>query len=150
VKSCADQRKLALREATGKMKNVLIIEDNEPIREALAITLRKHLQGCTILTACNGEEGISILSSTPLDLILTDLQMPIKDGYGVIEHRNKHYPEVPLLAMTANYTAEVKAKLNALGITQHLEKPFDFDTVSATIRDTLHATGENGTQPGNS
>ena len=121
------------------MKNILVIEDNEPIREALAITLRKHMRDCTILTACNGEEGISILSSTPLDLILTDLQMPVKDGYGVIEHRNKFHPDVHLLVMTANYNPEVKARLNALGVTQHLEKPFDFDHVSGTIWDKLYA-----------
>lgn len=119
------------------MKKILIIEDNEPIREALALTLRKHLRNCTVLTACNGEEGVSILNSFPLDLILTDLQMPIKDGYGVIEHRNKHCPHVPLLAMTANYNPEVKARLIALGVTHHLEKPFDFDQMSGTIRDKL-------------
>ena len=136
------------------MKNILIIEDNEPIREVLAITLRKHLRDCTILTACNGEEGVSILSSTPLDLILTDLQMPVKDGYGVIEHRNNHYPDVHLIVMTADNTAEMRARLNALGVSQYLEKPFDFDQVSGTIWDKLyagqpHTAGEGGLRPGN-
>jgi DNA-binding NtrC family response regulator len=114
--------------------NVLIIEDNDHVREALVATLRRHLKGCTILTASNGEEGVSILRSKPLALILTDLQMPIKDGYGVIEYKNKNYPEIPLLVMTADNTAETRQKLSALGVFQFIQKPFDFDLVSKMIK----------------
>lgn len=119
------------------MKNILIIEDNELIREALASTLRTHLKDCNVLTAVNGKEGVNILGSTPLDLILTDLQMPVLDGYGVIEYKNRNHPQMPLIVMTADNTHNVKRKLNALGISQHIEKPFDFKKVTDKILDKL-------------
>jgi len=121
------------------MKNVLIIEDNEYIREALAVSLRTRLKDCNILTAMNGQEGVNILGSVSLDLILTDLQMPVLDGYGVIEYKNKNFPHVPLFVMTADQAPKAREKLNALGISQYIEKPFDFDQVTGKILDTLAA-----------
>jgi CheY-like chemotaxis protein len=122
-----------------KLKNVLIIEDNEYIREALASSLRTRLQDCNILTAVNGQEGVSILGSVSLDLILTDLQMPVLDGYGVIEYKNINFPHVPLVVMTADTTHKARERLNALGISRYIEKPFDFNEIAGTILNTLSA-----------
>ena len=121
------------------MKNVLIIEDNEYIREALSASLRAHLQDCSILTAVNGKEGLSILGSVSLDLILTDLQMPVLDGYGVIEYLNRYFPHLPLIVMTADTTPKASERLNALGISRYIEKPFDFNEIAGTILNTLSA-----------
>lgn len=121
------------------MKNILIIEDNKYIREALASSLRMHLKDCNILTAVNGKEGVNILDSISLDLILTDLQMPVLDGYGVIEYKNKNFPHVPLFVMTADNTPKMREKLNILGISHYIEKPFDFDKVTDKILDKLAA-----------
>ena len=124
------------------MKNVLIIEDNEYIREALASSLRAHLKDCNILTAVNGQEGLNLLGSVSLDLILTDLQMPVLDGYGVIEYKNINFPHVPLVVMTADTTHKARERLNALGISRYIEKPFDFNEMTGKILDKL-AEGPN-------
>jgi two-component system chemotaxis response regulator CheY len=121
------------------MKNILIIEDNELVREALALSLGAHLKDYAILTARNGEEGVSILRGVSPDLILTDLQMPVLDGFGVIEHRNRSCPQVPVLVMTADDNPEVRNKLNAMGIFQLIVKPFDFDKMTGAISDELTA-----------
>jgi CheY-like chemotaxis protein len=121
------------------MKNILIIEDNKYIREALAATLRHHMKDCTILTAPDGQEGLNILGSVSLDLILTDLQMPVLDGYEVIEYKNKNFPHVPLVVMTADSNPKARERLSLLGISRYIEKPFDFIKVSGMILDTLSA-----------
>jgi CheY-like chemotaxis protein len=123
-----------------QMKNVLVIEDDDHIREALAASLGAHLKDCNILTAANGKEGLGILGSVSLDLVLTDLQMPVLDGYEVIEYKNRNFPHVPLVVMTADHASKVREKLNALGISQYIEKPFDFDEVTGKILDKLADT----------
>jgi CheY-like chemotaxis protein len=68
-----------------------------------------------------------------VDLILTDLQMPIMDGYGLIRYRNSHFPHVPIVAMTGDASPDVIQKLNAFGVTECLEKPIDFDVATRLI-----------------
>jgi len=121
------------------LKSILIIEDNEYILEALAASLRARLTDCSFLTAVNGKEGLNILGSVSLDLILTDLEMPVLDGYGVIEYVNRYFPHIPLIVMTADATPKARKKLNALGISRYIEKPFDFNEIAGTIMNTLSA-----------
>ena len=80
------------------MHNILLIDDNIQLLEVLAAVHRDGpLQDCNILTARNGAEGIALIDSMPVALILTDLDMPVMDGYGVIEHRNNSMSPGPLV-----------------------------------------------------
>jgi two-component system CAI-1 autoinducer sensor kinase/phosphatase CqsS len=115
------------------MKTILLIDDNRYVIEAVALTLSRHIEYGNILKASNGREGVDILNSFPVDLILTDLGMPIMDGYGLIRYRNRHFPHVPIMAMTGDASPAVILKLDALGVTTCLEKPFDFDVASRLI-----------------
>ncbi len=107
--------------------NILLIDDNACILETLALRIGLRLQDWKILTAENGIKGIEIMSSVPVSLVLTDIQMPLLDGYGVIDYRNWNYPHIPIIAMTGNATPEVRRKLLALHVYECFEKPFDFD-----------------------
>jgi CheY-like chemotaxis protein len=115
------------------MKTVLLVDDNRYVIEAIALTLSIHLACEKILKAPNGREGVDILNSVPVDLILTDLTMPVMDGYGLIEHRNRHFPHVPIVAMTGDPCPAVVQRLDALGVKDCLEKPIDFDVASRLI-----------------
>jgi CheY-like chemotaxis protein len=115
------------------MNNILVIDDNTHILEAHALRIGMWLQDWNILTAKNGSEGTEIMASLPVSLVLTDLQMPVMDGYGVIEFRNRNHPLLPLIAMTGNFTPEVREKLQALHVSECIEKPFDFDNLVGRI-----------------
>jgi CRP/FNR family transcriptional regulator, cyclic AMP receptor protein len=66
---------------------ILIVEDNGPIRENTTEML--ELFDYTVLSACNGKDGLGIaLEQTP-DLILCDIQMPVMDGYNLLQHVRK-------------------------------------------------------------
>jgi len=128
--------------------NILLIEDNECILETLALRIGARLQGWNILTAKNGYEGTEIMSYRPVSLVLTDLQMPGMDGYGVIEFRNRNFPLIPLFVMTGNLSSSVRDKLRELHVSACFEKPFDFDTLfhhvassidTATVADAMFA-----------
>lgn len=117
------------------MKTILLVDDNRYIIEALALTLDSHATGGNILKlkAPNGREGADILNSIPVDLILTDLDMPVMDGYGLIEHRNRRFPHVPVVVATGDASPDVIGRLHAMGVTECLEKPFDFDAAAHLI-----------------
>ncbi len=115
------------------METILLVDDNTDIINALALHLKLCLNNPEILMAPNGQAGIDLLRQVQVDLIITDLQMPVMDGYALIEHRNNHFPSVAVIAMTGDTSPDVKKKLSGLGVHEHLEKPFDFDEVIRLI-----------------
>ncbi len=115
------------------MKTILIVDDNTFILEGLSTTFGLLLKGCTIVTAENGKQAVEIMESTPVDLVLTDLSMPVMDGYGLIAHGKKNYPHVPVFVMTGVYTADVAERLSLLGAYRCIEKPFDHEKLAHLI-----------------
>lgn len=115
------------------MKTILIADDNTFILEGLSTTFGILLKDYTILTAENGKQAVKIMESTPVDLILTDLSMPVMDGYGLIEHTKKNYPPIAVFVMTGVYTADVAERLRPLGVSHCVEKPFDYEELAHVI-----------------
>ncbi|HXX57110.1 MAG TPA: response regulator [Thermodesulfovibrionales bacterium] len=120
------------------MKNILVIDDNEMVLSVLSERLRTSSKDWMVLTAENGKEAVRIMESVPVDLVLTDLQMPVMDGYQFLEYARVNHPFIPIIAMTANYSAEAECRLQSLGITQVMEKPFSMKKLTAKIADNLH------------
>ncbi|HLE40980.1 MAG TPA: response regulator [Nitrospirota bacterium] len=115
------------------MKNILIVDDNTFILDGLATTFGILLRDYTILTAENGMQAVKIMESVPVDLVLTDLSMPVMDGYQLIEHTKKIYPHIPVFVMTGVYTADVAERLRPLGVSHCTEKPFDYEELAHVI-----------------
>lgn len=109
------------------MKCILVLDDNSEIREAASSKLQNHLKDCSVVTGSNGAEGEAILRSTPVDLILTDLAMPVMNGYALIQRARKDFPSVPICVMTANCSPSVIKRLRAVGVGSWIEKPFKFE-----------------------
>lgn len=119
------------------MKNILIVDDNKLVVETLVLILASCMHDVSFRTAANGKEAVEILANSSVDLILTDLMMPVMDGYQLIDHRNRYHSQVPLMAMTADASPNVIKKLSDLGITDCLEKPFRYETISRMILNKL-------------
>jgi len=119
------------------MKNILILDDNRDILDALSVGLRMVLKDCTILTSLNGAKGEDILKTTPIDLILTDLSMPIINRYRFIEHVKKNYPFVPVCVMTGKCSPDVIERLQSMGVGRWIEKPFQFEQLAQLISEEL-------------
>ncbi len=119
------------------MKHVLIVDDNISIAETLKLILGGCMRDVSFRTAANGKEAVEILQSRPVDLILTDINMPVMDGYQLIEYRNNYHPRVPLVVMTADASQEVVLRLGNLGITDCLEKPLSYETVTRMFLEKL-------------
>ncbi|MGN6476183.1 MAG: response regulator, partial [Flavipsychrobacter sp.] len=83
------------------MKTILLIEDNEEIRENAAEIL--SLGDYNVLTAPDGKEGIAIAQREKPDVIICDIMMPVLDGYGVIQllQKNPATQNIPFIFLTA-------------------------------------------------
>ncbi len=115
------------------MNTILIIDDNTQLLETLAVLIGMQFKDYTVLTARNGTEGIAMIGSMPPAFILTDLDMPVMDGYGVINHRNKSFPQVPLFVMSGSCSPEVRESLVEMGVSECIDKPFSLEQITSKI-----------------
>lgn len=109
------------------METILLIEDYTPIRENLVELL--ELEGYRVATANNGEDGLNLAISARPSLILCDIQMPVMDGYQVLEKlkENQDTKEIPFIYVTASCEKSEEKKAMDLGADGYLRKPFHDD-----------------------
>lgn len=121
------------------MKRILIVDDKATSRELLRSVLEN--QGHTVIEASNGEEALEKTRSEAPDLILLDLQMPVRNGYEVLEElRNAPaYAKLPIIALTASAMQGDREKALAAGFTAYLTKPVALATIRTEIQRLLDA-----------
>lgn len=107
------------------MKTILIIEDNDDIRESTAEIL--ELTGYKVLQASNGKAGVDLALNHKPDLILCDIMMPELDGYGVLYllSKNVDTASIPFIFLTAKAERVDYRKGMEMGADDYLTKPFD-------------------------
>ncbi|MBO9585014.1 MAG: response regulator [Flavobacterium sp.] len=106
----------------GKLK-ILLCEDNA-LNQKLAKSVINNF-GFELDIAQNGEEGIELLSQNKYDLVLMDLQMPVKDGYQTTEYiRNEMNSTIPIIAMTAHSLVGEQERCYKVGMNAYVPKPF--------------------------
>ncbi len=114
-------------------KSILIIDD-EPlflssVREGL--TLRRG--DLDVLGACHGQEALDILRSRPVDLVVTDLRMPVLDGFELLTILMRERRGTPVIIMTAFGTPELEDHVREMGAVAYVEKPIDLRTLNEMI-----------------
>lgn len=115
------------------MKKILLIEDNEEVRENTAEIL--ELANYEVVTARNGKEGVEMAHKSVPDLIICDIMMPELDGYGVLHILSKK-PEtarIPFIFLTAKAEKSDIRKGMGQGADDYLTKPFDETDLLNTI-----------------
>ena len=107
------------------MKKILVIEDNNEIRENISEIL--ELDGYQTLQAANGKEGVAKTLETHPDLIICDIMMPELDGYGVLHilAKKEATASIPFIFLTAKAEKSDMRKGMTLGADDYLVKPFD-------------------------
>lgn len=120
------------------MRSVLIIDDEDDIREVAALSL-EATAGWKILTACSGAEGIAVATAEQPDAILMDVMMPGVDGPTTFQHMQQ-IPEIsaiPVLLLTAKVQGVDQRRFAGLGLAGILFKPFDPLTLAEQITGVL-------------
>lgn len=105
-------------------QKILIIEDLDVMRNVLTTNIRRA--GYVPITAKNGEEGLDIAKEKVPDLVITDLMMPVMDGFKFIElfKKNENFKNIPIIVLTAKEDKEDVLKAIRLGANEYLVKPF--------------------------
>ena len=115
------------------MKTILVVDDESLFTESLAMGLPALAPSLLVLTASNGLEARAVLESQEVDLVLTDLRMPVLDGFELVAYMTRHQPHVPVLVVTAFGAPDVGPRLRELGIDAFIEKPVSVPSLVARI-----------------
>ena len=106
------------------MATILVVEDDANTRLLTTARLKPYY---TVLAAENGQEAIDIFYNKPVDLIVTDVMMPVMDGYELVKTLRDYKQHVPVIFLTAKDTFEDKREGFASGIDDYMTKPFRYE-----------------------
>ncbi|NWF92307.1 MAG: sigma-54-dependent Fis family transcriptional regulator [Syntrophaceae bacterium] len=115
-------------------RTILIAEDEEKMRRILEVNLQDRYR---ILLAQDGEEALRIFKESPVNLILTDMKMPGKDGLSLLHEVKRLRPEIPVIVITAYGTIESAVHAMKEGATDYLLKPIKMEEVKLVIERAL-------------
>ena len=115
----------------GTRKRILIVDDDVIIRWILERGLSAI--GYEATETGSGFEALDMLGAKPFDLVITDLQMPGMDGWGLARHVKKMFPRTPVLLLTAQRKNDVMKNKNAVLIDSFISKPFRLEEVETEI-----------------
>ena len=122
---------------TGKnnaaaLARVLIVDDEEGMRNYLGVVLRKA--GLDTAEAADGEQACAMLAKERFDVVLEDLKMPKLDGLGLLRRIRDDFPETAVVVMTAYSTWETAVEAMRLGAFNYIRKPFDNEEIRSIVK----------------
>lgn len=106
------------------MATILLVEDNEMNRDMLSRRLQRR--DFKVISAINGEDAVVIARQLNPDIILMDMELPIKDGWTACKEIKVFTPQTPVIALTAHAFSGDKEKALSAGCDDYATKPVDF------------------------
>lgn len=114
---------------------ILVVDDEESIREFLEIMLKK--EGYEVTLAEDGLKAKELVQKKSFDMIISDLQMPNMTGIELLKFIRQNYPEIVFMMITAFGTTETAVEAMKMGAYDYLTKPFKIDEVRINIANAL-------------
>lgn len=111
--------------------SVLLVEDEEIIRIPLSKLLSRWVR--VVYTAVNGEDALSVYKDNKIDLIITDLKMPVMDGLALAKCIKKINPKAKIVMTSGYYESEYMEVASAIGVDSYLYKPIERDQLMNVI-----------------
>jgi DNA-binding response OmpR family regulator len=115
-------------------KKILVVDDECSIRDALSKVL--HAEDYEVVAAENGQEAIVKFGQEKIDLLLLDLGMPVKDGWGTVIWLAQVNPLLPIIIITGRHAQRELAE--KMGADALMEKPLNVPRLLQTIRELLN------------
>lgn len=119
------------------MKPILVVDDDPDMRKTLIRAVERL--GHKVVVAENGKDALSIVSATPVSMVITDIVMPKMDGLSLLKEIRQKIGILPVIVITGNpafnnsTVIENAVEIMKAGATDYIEKPFDFDKLSKKI-----------------
>lgn len=116
------------------MIKLLLVEDDANLRYIVQSGLEELIGGYEIVTACNGKEGLKAWEEQKPDIILSDIDMPVMDGYEMVKRIRETDGNTPILFASALVSPKDVKKGYDVGVNNYVKKPFVPDEMDAHIR----------------
>lgn len=118
----------------GMSIKVLAIDDSRTIRSLVQRAMTDAGFDCVV--ADDGAQGIARFREDPPDVVITDINMPVLDGYGVISaiRGGRAHANTPILVLTTESAPHLKARAREAGATGWIVKPFDDEAIVTVVR----------------
>jgi two-component system chemotaxis response regulator CheY len=116
----------------------LVVEDSPTMRQLISFSL-KRFKGCTILEAVDGVDALKKLQTEEVDMILTDINMPVMDGLKLVSliRQNPKTKSMPIIIITTEGAKEDRERGLALGADAYISKPIQSSNLLKVINDLL-------------
>lgn len=117
------------------MRKILVIDDEKACLAMLQWHLKRN--GFEVLTACNGDVALELLARQPVDLVITDIIMPGKDGLETIRDVRARWPETKIIAISGGGLCSAGLYVNLsrkLGASCVLQKPFSSEELLNAVK----------------
>jgi two-component system, OmpR family, copper resistance phosphate regulon response regulator CusR len=111
---------------------ILIAEDEQRLAAFVEKGLKKN--GFETIVAGDGVQALTAIEQQPVDLLLLDLGLPIKDGWVVLRETRVQHPDLPIIVVTAMTDERDRQRVLAVGANDYLPKPFKFSDLLAKIK----------------
>lgn len=118
-----------------KPYRILVVDDEESMREFLSIML--HREGYQVEAVQDGSQAVDRLKQAQFDLVITDIQMPRLDGFGVLQYVLDRSKETAVIMVTAFSTTEQAVEAMKLGAYDYITKPFKNDEIRLIVKNAL-------------
>lgn len=113
------------------MARVLVVDDDPQIRDMVSSTL--EAAGHAVARASDGAEACAVLDRGGVDIVVTDLNMPIRDGFGVKAHVSAMPRPVPVIIISGTWTPAERTQATRMGFARMYDKPADLAQVLRDI-----------------
>jgi len=117
------------------VSRILIVDDEQSLRDMLSLALGD--EGWDVGTASDGDAAAAALLTEPVDIVLSDIRMPGKDGLDLLRHVTASAPDTDVILMTAHASTDSAIEALRLGAYDYITKPFDLDELKITVRRAL-------------
>lgn len=113
---------------------ILVVEDSSTMRQLICHALRK-IEGIVLIEASDGVNALEKLDEIRPDIVLTDLNMPNLDGFGLIEaiRTRPEIKDLPVIVLTTEGSLPDKGRAETLGVATYVTKPIKPDAVVAAV-----------------
>ncbi len=119
----------------GDKKQILIADDEPNLRRVLGAQLTRD--GHEVHLVADGREALSVLKENHIDLLITDLKMPVLNGMALLKEALAHTPSLPVILITAHGTVDTAVEALKTGAFDYVTKPFDQEELRTIVRKAL-------------
>ncbi len=123
------------------MPTALVVEDSPTMRQLIVFALNR-IRGLNVVEANDGVDALRKLTAQPLDIILTDINMPIMDGLKLVRRvrSDEALKNIPIVIITTEGAEEDRQRALALGANAYITKPIQAPQVIAKVKELLRIT----------